>query len=190
MVSDVDRDALTVRLERIGTEGYDLETPIAREWLEEIFDKDSPYTPVADGALQVHLERVMDVIHVRGRMRLALGAHCSRCLEPADLALDTPIQVSLFPLGQEPAAKPDGELDSDDTGVATYEGQLIELGDLLRDEVFLELPMNPVCRTDCAGLCARCGADLNHGVCDCPPTGKQRLSAFANLKLDPQKNVN
>jgi DUF177 domain-containing protein len=38
---------------------------------------------------------------------------------------------------------------------------------MMRDSVGLALPLNPLCRDDCAGLCARCGKDLNEGACEC-----------------------
>lgn len=46
--------------------------------------------------------------------------------------------------------------------------ETIDLDPLVRDNVLLELPVNPKCSDDCAGLCPECGANLNEGPCGCP----------------------
>jgi uncharacterized protein len=49
---------------------------------------------------------------------------------------------------------------------------------LVRDALLLELPLAPLCREDCRGLCAHCGADLNDGPCDCAPPRDPRWDAL------------
>lgn len=49
-----------------------------------------------------------------------------------------------------------------------YQGDHVELAPMLREHVILAAPMQPLCREECAGLCARCGKDLNEGPCQCP----------------------
>ena len=63
-------------------------------------------------------------------------------------------------------ARWDADLDED-----TYplEGDQLDLRPLVRDALLLELPLAPLCREDCRGLCAECGADLNLGPCQCRP---------------------
>lgn len=46
--------------------------------------------------------------------------------------------------------------------------ETIDLDPLVRDNVLLELPLNPKCSDECAGLCPECGANLNDGPCGCP----------------------
>ena len=165
---------MIIRVERIGDDGLDVDQVVARAWLEEALGGDSPFTPVGEGRVRLHLLRVEDVIHVRGQATLELGAECSRCLEPVTISLSTPVEVALFPRGAEPVPAADGEIEADDMGVATYDGQEIHLGDLIHDEVFLELPMSPICSQSCAGLCPTCGANLNEGACDCAPAVDHR----------------
>lgn len=137
--------SLKVPLEKIGPEGFDLDERLEQAWLEETFAPGTQLSAVTDGRLTVHLNRVQDVVHVRGRLHVPLRAPCGRCLEPLDVVVDTTIEVALFPAGKEPEAAPDGELTEEDLGVGTYAGEEIDLVGLVRDEVFLELPMNPVC---------------------------------------------
>jgi uncharacterized protein len=90
----------------------------------------------------------------------------------------------LFPRGAEPSAAKDGELADDDMGVSTYVGHEIDLSDVVHDEVFLELPMSPVCGQTCAGLCPQCGANRNQNPCDCRPPVDHRWQALLSMKLD------
>ena len=92
--------------------------------------------------------------------------------------------LALFPRGEEPPAASDGEVADDDMGVGMYEGEEIDLAGLVRDEVFLELPMNLVCVDSCAGLCPQCGANLNEGRCTCVPEFDPRWQALRGLMLD------
>ena len=67
-------------------------------------------------------------------------------------------------------------------GYVVDEGH-IDLERLVRDNVGLNLPINPLCKDDCAGLCPRCGADLNQGDCGCPTDeGDPRWSALRELR--------
>src|SRR5689334_3763076 len=127
---------MKLRLDRIGDEGYDLDTSVPTSWLDGALGKESPFRAASDGRLVVHLERVEEVVHVRGRASLKLKSACSRCLGEVSLALDTPIEVALFPKGEEPTPGPEGELMSEDMGVTTYDEDEIDLGGIVHDEVF------------------------------------------------------
>ena len=100
------------------------------------------------------LERVPEGIVVRGTLGAAWTAACSRCLEP--IAGDVAVHVDeLFET--EPL---EGE---------TYllEEDVIDLEPMVRDALLLELPLAPLCRPDCAGLCPTCGVNRNDERCDC-----------------------
>ena len=105
--------------------------------------------------LDLRLEAVREGVLVSGMARAPLAGECARCLEP----LTSTIEVEF----QELFAYPDEALDDDD--VARLEGDLLDLEPTLRDAVVLELPLAPVCRDDCPGLCVACGERL----VDLPP---------------------
>jgi uncharacterized protein len=174
---------LKVRVDRIPEEGLELDEPMTAEWLNGTLGG-SPFRAARPGRLRLSLSLVERAVHVRGRASVSLEGPCVRCLGPVSLALDVPIEVVVFPSGAEPAAGPEGELQSDDMGVATYDEETIELAGLVRDEVFLELPMSPVCAESCAGLCPRCGTNLNETRCACAPEADPRWQALAGLKID------
>src|SRR5688572_14931039 len=111
-------DTMVVRIERIPVEGLDLDQPVTAEWLTEALGEGSPFKARGNGRLRIHLARVEDMVHVRGRAMLELGAPCSRCLTDVPLAINTPVELALFPLGTEPPPGPDGEISGDDMGVS------------------------------------------------------------------------
>ena len=67
----------------------------------------------------------------------------------------------------------------------TYLSQdYIELGDVLTEQLRLEIPFQPLCKESCRGICTQCGADLNAGRCACAKISKQSpFRALKNLKL-------
>jgi len=74
-------------------------------------------------------------------------------------------------------------LHESDLGVLYVEGPVLETDPILVEQLQLNIPMKPLCRPDCPGLCPRCGADLNLGSCECTaPTGDSRWAALSVLR--------
>ena len=105
----------------------------------------------ADLDLDLRLESVMEGVLVSGTATAPLSGECGRCLEP----VDTTSTVDL----QELFAYADSE--DQDEDVSLLSGDLLDLEPALRDAVVLALPLTPLCREDCAGLCAECGERLD-----------------------------
>jgi uncharacterized protein len=177
---------LKVRVDRIPDEGLHIDEAITRDWIDAALGalegKGSPFHAKDDGRLIVRLDKVERIIQVRGRARVNLSGSCVRCLGAVALALDVPVEVTMFPKGEEPPAGSEGELSADDMGVSSYDDGIVDLAGAVHDEVFLELPMNPVCSASCAGLCPTCGTNLNETRCGCAPAVDPRWQALRNLK--------
>lgn len=136
------------------------------------------------GHLRALVERGDDeTVHVRGHLTAELGLACGRCLDAFALALDQ--ELDLFYLahhaGQEEAEE-EVELSDRDVVVAYYEGDRLDLGDVIREQLFLAAPLSRLCREDCRGICPTCGALRNQTECACPPVVEESLSPFAVLK--------
>jgi uncharacterized protein len=106
--------------------------------------------------IDLRLEAVMEGVLVTGTAEAELEGECSRCLEPIE---DT-VRVDLQELFVYDDHGHDRRGDDQDDDVSRLEDDLIDLEPLLRDAVVLALPFQPLCRDDCPGLCAECGARL------------------------------
>ncbi|MEV8595586.1 YceD family protein [Streptomyces sp. NPDC052012] len=122
---------------------------------------------VPEGApveLELRLESVMEGVLVTGTARATAEGECVRCLEPLELDLDADFQEMFsYPDADDRGrviAEPAGDAEDDEDRLFVEDG-LIDLETVLRDAVVLALPMQPVCREDCAGLCSECGTNLN-----------------------------
>ena len=127
-----------------------------------------------------------DKAHLRlaGTVRSTLELPCSRCLEAFNLAVD-----ASFDLRYQPRATNTGEgdlaIEEDDLSTAFYEDDTIDLGQLMREQFYLVLPMKPLCREGCRGLCPACGTNLNRGTCGCVREWEDpRLAVLKTLKKD------
>lgn len=169
-----------IELTKLGAEGLRLEGQEARLPLEG-----------QDALREVHwrlfaLPSGSDVfLEVRGEAIWECA--CSRCLEPFDQRLNISSQF----LGSKDAdlvARGSHALGTQDLDVVFLpEHELDELA-LVREQFMLSVPMHPVCKDECQGLCPRCGKNWNKGRCNCPPESHTEPSALAKalsgLKLD------
>ena len=97
----------------------------------------------------------------RARIQADVLSDCRRCLTDVVRHVDEQVDV-LFSDDPDAAEDPAVYLLPPAAGV-------IDLGEAVREELALAVPPYPLCREDCAGLCPRCGADLNAGACACAP---------------------
>jgi uncharacterized protein len=107
----------------------------------------------ADVALDLRFEAVSEGVLVTGSAVAPLSGECARCLEPLAAAFEVSLQELYRYL-------PDPGEDEDDSDERFLDGDLLNLEPAFRDAVVLALPLSPLCRDDCPGLCAECGAKL------------------------------
>ena len=75
------------------------------------------------------------------------------------------------------------EVAADDLGLTEYSGDAIDLGQMMREQFYLALPMKPLCMPDCKGLCPICGKNRNRETCSCESTWVDpRFEVLRNLK--------
>ncbi|MBN2362351.1 MAG: DUF177 domain-containing protein [Deltaproteobacteria bacterium] len=172
---------LIVKVERIPETGLDLTGHLDPLELQHCLDVggDTGLTTPAGGDIALRFERIEQAVRITGQVSTTAAGTCGRCLGPAQLALTARVDVTLFPApsGRHPEADDaaadtagaDQQADLDDSGAmsGTYRDGRIDAGDLLREVLLLELPIQFVCRDSCAGLCDQCGANLNLGPCGC-----------------------
>ena len=110
---------------------------------------------------------------------------CTRCLKPIRENVSSRLEVLLMTPGEgrESATTSEVELAPDELNVVSLEGDRVETAPLIFEQVQLQVPMKPLCRDDCRGLCPRCGADRNETPECCPERGYDSLwSGLEGLK--------
>lgn len=119
-----------------------------------------------------------DVV-VHGRIDATVPQACGRCVESFPAPVTANVDLTLTP---RPGDGDNRELGQDDLDVDFYVGGELDLDRLIEAETTLALPMKPLCRTDCRGLCPVCGVNRNVTACQCaerPPD--PRLAVLKNL---------
>lgn len=129
---------------------------------------DEGYAIVAPVHLVMDVRRQGDTYRVTGEIDGTLRLECGRCLEPFDTPVNAAFELRYVP-ATENAGEGEHEVGDDDLTTAYYRDHTIDLEEMMREQFQLALPMKPLCRPDCRGLCAQCGTNLNRGTCDCHP---------------------
>jgi uncharacterized protein len=116
--------------------------------------------------VKLWLHKRENEIVVRGTASLVVTEECSRCLESFDHKFDVQFEAFCDKIGarkgDEEAREAEGE-----TFTVSHDGKILELGPCLREAIVLSLPIRPLCKEDCKGLCPLCGRNLNEGSCNC-----------------------
>ncbi|TAN21890.1 MAG: DUF177 domain-containing protein [Acidobacteria bacterium] len=156
--------------------------PFALHWTA---GKDEALAEVPEVTGELHFEGkarlVGEGMRLQGHVRGDIAPACARCLEPISMTVDRDVDLLYEPealIGDSAEA----EIHAADTEVAFFSGPGVDLEEVAREQILLALPMQPLCKSDCRGLCARCGANLNQGPCPCAPAADDRWSALKSLR--------
>jgi len=123
-------------------------------------------------------------VAVSGGFGATARLQCSRCLEALVTRVEPVVDLTLVP--QPRGRQGEVELSADDLELDFYEGDILDVEGLLRSETDLALPMKPLCRVDCRGLCPICGGNRNVTDCRCETRGPDpRLLPLEALRRLP-----
>jgi uncharacterized protein len=120
-----------------------------------------------EGPLQLglSLDRRGDEIWIRGKLQLIANQECSRCLIEFPERLELEFEVFCAKVHTPNVVS--RAADEEDGGVHFHDGRVLSIDNVIREAVILGIPMTPLCKESCAGLCPRCGEDRNQGPCRC-----------------------
>lgn len=120
---------------------------------------------------------------VRGSVAGEVGLRCARCLKEFDLGLREEVDIELRPFPDLERSAPELELETDDLDIEFFRGESLDLTHLVAEQIALAIPMKPLCRETCAGICSNCGAELGQGPCGCSfEVPDERWSELLSLK--------
>ena len=122
-------------------------------------------------------------VSVAGRLEADLELTCCRCLNHFAKCFQKNFKLEYWP---DPEVGTEGDefaLSYQDLVVGFYRNDELDLSAVICEQILLEIPMKPVCREACKGLCDQCGADLNSSDCKCERSRLDpRLAALWELK--------
>lgn len=171
---------LVINVSRIPPEGLEVKESLQPG--EVHLEGEDSFTLTPGGRLESRLERAEDdSVHVRGSLSAELLLQCGRCLESFLLPLEQDLDLFYLRRRPEDAGEEDEvELSDREMVVAYYEGDELDLGEMVREQFFLAVPLKRLCREECRGLCPTCGSNRNDVRCDCPP--EAAASPFGSLR--------
>jgi len=136
--------------------------------------------------LDVRLESVVEGVLVTGSAHATAAGACVRCLDPLTQPVSAHFQ-ELFAYPERVAHHHEVSSQDDDDDVRELDGDMLDLEPALRDAVVPALPFQPVCREDCPGLCAECGAHLADDPTHHHDQLDPRWAALQDLGAPPER---
>ena len=147
-------------------------------------ESDDLYTIAEPVRLHLDVAKTGERFRLTGRVQTVIELPCSRCLEAFAWPVDTAFDLVYHPQSTN-VGEGEVEVEAEDLSTAFYENHQIDLDQLMREQFYLVLPMKPLCREDCRGLCPVCGTNLNRGTCECKREWEDpRLAGLRALKGD------
>lgn len=186
---------LVERLEETPTDiAFEADAGWWRTWMRG--DRSLPKAPAEPLPIGIRAHLLGESIFLEGTISGELELECSRCLACYRHPLHETFRVILEPAGARVPADPEGAAALARDGLCLeeeieagwYRGAELDLSAFLHEVLALALPVKPLCRDDCAGLCPRCGADLNHDPCSCAEVpADSPFAALAALRTGPKE---
>ncbi|MEW6142197.1 MAG: DUF177 domain-containing protein [Chloroflexota bacterium] len=153
--------------------------------IEDIADENNE-SPVTGPVSMVRSQRG---VLVRANLTTHVEMACSRCLSPTDCVLDIALNEEFLPSIDVASGLP-LHTPRDGSVFVIDHNHILDLGEAVRQYVLMAVPMKPLCRPDCAGICPTCGANLNKGPCKCRETSVDpRWAKLAALRKKPSRAV-
>lgn len=150
---------------------------------EEVELEDEGARLVAPAEVRVDASLKGEEVRVRGKIATEVELLCDRCATPQRAPLEVEFDTRFIPQSKAAGETDNVELLTEDMGLAAYEGDSVDLDELVREQLLLALPSRNLCREDCKGLCQKCGANLNAGQCSCEQGETDpRWAALAEFK--------
>ena len=160
---------MQLSLTQIGEEVRQIEQDLEVDWLTQVLSgkHTSDFRVLGAHRAQFGVQRMGLDVYLSAQCTLRLQTECAACLKAFELEVPVAFSLTLKPRPQAGGLPDEMELSKEDLEECFYEGDVIDLDEILREQIILALPMYPRCKEECRGLCPVCGVDLNKETCDC-----------------------
>ncbi len=138
---------------------------------------------VKDVIIHCSLSKCDNDIYVTGKVSAVLEFACSRCLEMFTEQINTEFSTEYLPETEKPTEE-EMEIVEDDFAISYYSEEKIDILPAVMDQILLSVPIKPLCKEDCRGLCPQCGQSLNINKCRCQTHDMdERLAVLKKIQL-------
>ncbi len=121
-------------------------------------------------------------VFVTGNVKANILLECDRCLRQLELPVNADFKLE-YVTGNQYESGHDAELSEAEMAVSIFDGETIDIDEVVKEQLVLSVPVRILCQPECKGICAECGADLNLGDCGCQSEKiDPRWAALKNLK--------
>jgi uncharacterized protein len=110
--------------------------------------------------VEIEIENTGTIFAGRGNVRTLLQLPCARCLQDFTYPVETEFQGVMVENTRNNQFSPDD-------GFVLFDGETVDIEPMVEEAIFMAIPICPLCREDCQGLCPICGQDKNIGTCSC-----------------------
>jgi uncharacterized protein len=177
---------LTLKLDEIPEEGLNLKWTEERAsllaYLKTLSQVDFDFESAL--LIEARIWKAGPSILIKGKVQTTLRLQCVRCLKEFSYPLSSTFELTLHPLKEAPSAE-EMELGEKEMESGFFGEGEIHLSEIACEQVFLEIPVQPLCQEGCKGLCSVCGKDLNLSSCECVKEEfASGFSVLQKLKLD------
>jgi uncharacterized protein len=145
-------------------------TRLDRQIAPDAMPREDDYRLLAPVVLEASATRARARVGIAGQAATTLELMCSRCLEGFPAPVTATFDLAYMPSDAAPAGGGEIEVADEDINTAYYQHGQIDLAELIHEQLYLVLPMKPLCKDDCRGLCPVCGANRNTTACACETT--------------------
>ena len=160
---------MKIKREEITEQGIQVEFTKDKSWLSELFreEKEVHFSFAAPTTVSLKISRSGKNVFIHGTLDTSLLLACTKCAEDFVYPLREAITYTLTPWVGTMKRHAETELTSEDLEFSFYDGEDIDLGQIVKEQIFLSVPAYPRCTHSCKGLCPVCGMNLNVDTCRC-----------------------
>jgi uncharacterized protein len=121
-------------------------------------------------------------VFVNGHVDTRAQVECDRCLKPIELPVNADFELEYI-TDSEYESSGVAELTEAEMSVSVFDGEALDVDEIVKEQILLAVPTRMLCREDCKGICPQCGVDRNAGECNCVTEDiDPRWAALKNLK--------
>jgi uncharacterized protein len=151
---------------------------------EELNPVDERVRLTAPAAVTAKVRLSGNEVVVNGHVDTRAQVECDRCLQPVEAPVSADFALEYI-TGSEYESSEVAELTEAAMSVGVFDGEALDVDEIIKEQILLAVPTRMLCREDCKGICPECGIDRNTGECSCVADDiDPRWAALKNLKTE------